>query len=192
MLRAVGHDAAAVLDGGLAAWSGCGGTLEAGRVEPSPTAPSYPGHLDSKRLASCSELRASVKGDAPLVLLDAREPARFRGELEPIDPVAGHIPGSLNAFHAGNLTLEGRFKSPAALRERYGLEEGTEILVEETDEGLLLRPAVTLPIEMYSKERRAAFLLENAIDRQDYERARQEVRKMGLDPDAVPHESPPT
>ena len=81
---------------------------------------------------------------------------------------------------------------PAPLRKRYGLEEGTEVLVEETDEGLLLRPAVTLPIEMYSRERRAAFLLENAIDRQDYERARQEVRKMGLDPDAVPHESPPT
>ena len=81
---------------------------------------------------------------------------------------------------------------PAPLRKRYGLKEGREVLVEETAEGLLLRPAVTLPVEVYSKERRAAFLLENAIDREDYERARREVRKMGLDPDTVPHESPTT
>ena len=81
---------------------------------------------------------------------------------------------------------------PAALRKRYGLEEGRQVLVEETAEGLLLRPAITLPVEMYSKGRRAAFLLENAIDRADYERVREEVRKMGLDPDAVPHERPET
>ncbi len=81
---------------------------------------------------------------------------------------------------------------PAALRKRYGLEEGREVLVEETAEGLLLRPAVTLPVEMYSKERRAVFLLENAADRDDYERAREDIRKMGLDPDAIPHEKPET
>lgn len=79
---------------------------------------------------------------------------------------------------------------PASLRRRYGLEEGREVLVEETEEGLLLRPAVTLPVEMYTKERRAAFLLETAIDREDYERARQEVLEMGLDPDDVPHDRP--
>ena len=81
---------------------------------------------------------------------------------------------------------------PAPLRKRYGLEEGSEVLVEETTEGLLLRPAVTLPIEIYSKDRRATFLLENAVGRDDYERAREAVRKMGLDPDAIPHESPET
>lgn len=81
---------------------------------------------------------------------------------------------------------------PASLRKRYGLEEGREVLVEETAEGLLLRPAVTLPIETYTKERRAAFLLDNAVDREDYERARVEVQKMGLDPDDVPHETPTT
>ena len=81
---------------------------------------------------------------------------------------------------------------PAPLRKRYGLEEGSEVLIEETTEGLLLRPAVTLPVEIYSKDRRAAFLLENAVGRGDYERAREAVRKMGLDPDAIPHESPET
>ncbi len=81
---------------------------------------------------------------------------------------------------------------PAPLRKRYGFEVGGEVLVEETAEGLLLRPAITLPVEIYSKERRAQFLLENATDSEDYERAREEVRKMGLDPDAVPHERPET
>ena len=81
---------------------------------------------------------------------------------------------------------------PASLRKRYGLEVGGEVLVEETAEGLLLRPAITLPIEIYSKERRAQFLLENATDCEDYERAREEVRKMALDPDAVAHERPET
>lgn len=78
---------------------------------------------------------------------------------------------------------------PAPLRKRYGFEEGMELLVEETDEGLLLRPAVTLPIEMYSKERQAAFLLENAVEQEDYERARQVALEMGLDPDDVQHEA---
>ncbi len=79
---------------------------------------------------------------------------------------------------------------PAPLRKRYGLEEGQEVLVEETSEGLLLRPAITLPVEFYSRERKAALLLENAVDWKDYESAREEVRKLGLDPDAIPHEKP--
>lgn len=79
---------------------------------------------------------------------------------------------------------------PASLRKRYGLDEGSEILLEETDDGLLLRPAVTLPVEIYSAERRAAFLLENVTDLHDYERAREEVKKLGLDPDDIPHEPP--
>ena len=79
---------------------------------------------------------------------------------------------------------------PAPLRKRYGMEEGREVLVEETAAGLLLRPAITLPVEMYSKERRATFLLENAVDGEDYERARDVVRKMGLEPDSIPHEKP--
>ena len=79
---------------------------------------------------------------------------------------------------------------PAPLRKRYGLDEGREVLVEETADGLMLRPAVTLPLEIYSKERKAELLLENAVDSKDYARARKEVRKLGLDPDAIPHERP--
>jgi hypothetical protein len=64
------------------------------------------------------------------------------------------------------------------------------VLIEEGPDGIVIRPAITLPVEIYSRERKAAFLLENAIDPVDYARARDEVRRMGLDPDRVPHSRP--
>ena len=79
---------------------------------------------------------------------------------------------------------------PAKIRRRLGLEEDTLVLIEETEEGVTIRPAVALPVEIYPPERRAAFLLENAVDEGDYARARDEVRKLGLDPDEIPHERP--
>jgi len=79
---------------------------------------------------------------------------------------------------------------PANIRQNYGLEEGSQVIVEARSEGLLLRPVVTLPIEIYSHERKAEFLLNNAITQADYDQAVKEVRKMGLDPDEIPHEKP--
>jgi len=79
---------------------------------------------------------------------------------------------------------------PANIRQEYGLEEGSQVIVEARSEGLLLRPVVTLPIEIYSHERKAEFLLNNAITQADYDQAVKEVRKMGLDPDEIPHEKP--
>jgi AbrB family looped-hinge helix DNA binding protein len=79
---------------------------------------------------------------------------------------------------------------PARLRRRYGIEEGSVVLVEEGPDGVLIRPAATVPVEVYSPERRAAFLLENAVGAEDYAQACAEVRKMGLDPDSIPHERP--
>ncbi|MBM3268628.1 MAG: AbrB/MazE/SpoVT family DNA-binding domain-containing protein [Candidatus Sericytochromatia bacterium] len=76
---------------------------------------------------------------------------------------------------------------PAGLRKRFGLEEGTLVVAEEREDGVLLRPAVALPIERYSSERRAELLLSNAVDAGDYARAREEVQKLGIDPDKVPH-----
>ena len=63
-------------------------------------------------------------------------------------------------------------------------------MVEESANGVLIRPAVTIPIEIYTHQRRAEFLLQNAMDEQDYARAVEEVRKMGLDPNDIPHERP--
>lgn len=79
---------------------------------------------------------------------------------------------------------------PARLRKRFGIEEGTVVIAEETEDGILIRPGIVLPIEKYSPERKAEFLLSNAINRSDYERARKEVKKLGLDPDLIPHRRP--
>ena len=79
---------------------------------------------------------------------------------------------------------------PARLRKRFGIQEGTLIIAEEREEGILLRPAVAVPIETYSPERVAEFLLTNTVDAEDYARAVERVRAMGLDPDAIPHIRP--
>ena len=74
-----------------------------------------------------------------------------------------------------------------ALRRRFGIEEGSLVIAEDREEGILIRPAVAVPLESYTPERRAEFLLSNAVDAGDYARAQEEVRKMGLDPAAIPH-----
>ena len=80
---------------------------------------------------------------------------------------------------------------PAALRRRYGIEEGTFVVAEPRAGGVLIRPAVVLPVEVYTPERKAQYLLSNTIDAADYAEAVAEVRAMGLDPDQIPHYKPP-
>jgi len=91
---------------------------------------------------------------------------------------------------AARIGRRGTLVIPARLRRIFGLEEGTEVIAEETPEGILIRPAVTVPVELYTPERKAGFLLSNAIDRADYRRAAAEVRRMGLDPSTIPHVRP--
>ncbi len=79
---------------------------------------------------------------------------------------------------------------PAKLRKRYGFEEGTVVTAEAREEGVLIRPAVVVPIERYTPERKAEFLLSTTTSQRDYQRARKEVKKLGLDPDAIPHRRP--
>lgn len=88
------------------------------------------------------------------------------------------------------LGKRGALVIPAAIRRRFGLEEGSLVLVEEHEDGILIRPAVALPIEQYTPERRAEFLLSNAVDDTDYEEAVEEVRGIGVDPATVPHIRP--
>src|ERR1700722_2751321 len=78
----------------------------------------------------------------------------------------------------------------ARLRKRFGIEEGSIVITEEREDGILIRPAMTVPIEIYSPERKAEFLLSNAVNAEDYREARKEVRKLGLNPDNVPHQRP--
>lgn len=107
MLRAMGHDAVAVLDGGWPAWQAAGLPVAGGRDVPAERL--YTGALALDRRAEMDEAAA-----APL-LVDSRAPERYRGEVEPIDPVAGHIPGAVNRPYAANWTPEGRWRSPQEL-----------------------------------------------------------------------------
>lgn len=79
---------------------------------------------------------------------------------------------------------------PAALRRRYGLDEGAMVLLEERADGILLRPAVALPVEKYTPERKAELLLSNAVDADDYARAVAAVEAMGLKPAKIKHKKP--
>ena len=79
---------------------------------------------------------------------------------------------------------------PAKFRKRFGIEEGSLVIAEEKDDGILIRPAIVVPVERYTPERKAEFLLSNAIGDADYRKARRAVRKLGIDPDSIPHTRP--
>jgi AbrB family looped-hinge helix DNA binding protein len=78
---------------------------------------------------------------------------------------------------------------PAKTRQRYHFDEGSPIVVEEREDGILMRPAVQKApeVEIYTPERLAEFFLNNAMDREDYLEARKEVQAMGIDPDSIDH-----
>lgn len=79
---------------------------------------------------------------------------------------------------------------PARLRKRFGIEEGSLVTAEEREDGILIRPAVVVPVERYTPERKAEFILSNATTDADYRQARKEVQKLGIDPDSIPHRRP--
>jgi AbrB family looped-hinge helix DNA binding protein len=85
---------------------------------------------------------------------------------------------------------QGTVVLPADLRRRFGIEVGTRVVAEEREDGILIRPAVRRPVRIYSDQQIAEFLLNNAVDAEDYENARDEVRQLGLDPDTVDHRKP--
>ncbi len=79
---------------------------------------------------------------------------------------------------------------PARLRRKFGIEEGGLVVAEERPEGILIRPAAAIPVEIYTPQRRAEFLLSNAVNREDYQAAVAEVKKLGVDPARIPHHKP--
>jgi AbrB family looped-hinge helix DNA binding protein len=79
---------------------------------------------------------------------------------------------------------------PAPLRRKFGIKEGGLVAAEERPEGILIRRVVALPVEIYTPERKAEFLLSNAVDENDYSKAVAEVRKLGIAPSKVPHQRP--
>jgi thiosulfate/3-mercaptopyruvate sulfurtransferase len=117
LLKWVGHEAVAVLDGGLQAWQAAGAAIESGEST-SYSASNYPLAPATVAWVATEDVVNNL-GRPHQTILDARARPRYLGELEPIDPVAGHIPGALNRPFADNLDASGRFKSPDQLRREF-------------------------------------------------------------------------
>jgi thiosulfate/3-mercaptopyruvate sulfurtransferase len=116
MLRLLGHDRVAVLNGGLAAWCAHAYALEMAPPRAKPGR--YKARFDVRLMASTAVVAARMASGSGK-LIDARAEERFRGEIEPIDRVPGHIPGAVNRHFARNLAPDGRFKSPGTLAEEF-------------------------------------------------------------------------
>lgn len=117
MLRYLGHTRVAVLDGGFAAWTALPDapvSLDVPAVEPRNFQPGP----QVGQVFSADEVER-IRQDTAFVLVDSREDFRYRGESEPIDPVAGHIPGAVNAFFMENLNEDGRYLPAEQLRRRF-------------------------------------------------------------------------
>jgi len=121
MLRWLGHDAAAVLDGGFKAWTARGGALQSGEADPAAAervARHFTPRIDAGSVVSTAELERALQGRKAL-LVDARAQERYAGAVEPIDPVAGHVPGAVNHPFTDNLGADGRFLPAAELERRW-------------------------------------------------------------------------
>jgi thiosulfate/3-mercaptopyruvate sulfurtransferase len=117
MLKWAGHDAVAVLDGGLQAWQAGGGEAT-GRDEPSHFQSNFMLGPQLRLLATSRDIQKRL-GKPGQTLIDARATARFKGEVEPLDPVAGHIPGALNRPSSQNMDADGKFKPADQLRSEF-------------------------------------------------------------------------
>jgi thiosulfate/3-mercaptopyruvate sulfurtransferase len=117
MLKWAGHDAVAVLDGGLQAWQASGGAVASG-PEPTRFQSNFELGAPLRSLASTQDVLQGLSGAAQ-TLIDARAEPRYKGEVEPLDPVAGHIPGALNRPFSRNIGADGRFKPPAQLKAEF-------------------------------------------------------------------------
>jgi len=116
MLHWLGHDAAAVLDGGYAQWTREGRPLET--TDTAPAAANFVARPDAARIVDAAAIAAALGSEA-MTLIDARSPERYRGDVEPLDRVPGHIPGARNRPYAANLTAEGTFKPAAQQRVEF-------------------------------------------------------------------------
>ena len=119
MLRWLGHEAVAVLDGGFKAWVAAGGAVESGEAA-TRTARSarFTPRVDPRAVLSTADLERALQAGTHL-LVDARAAERFAGSVEPIDPVAGHVPGAVNHPFTANLGADGRFLPAAELERRW-------------------------------------------------------------------------
>ena len=136
MLRWVGHERVAVLDGGWEGWGKAGQPVTAG---PTTAAPGrFSGAPRNNTWVGVADVVRSL-GTSEMLLIDARAPERFKGLTEPIDPVAGHIPGARNRLYKDNLLPDGRFKAADQLRQEFSVllaGTGTERIVHQCGSGV--------------------------------------------------------
>ncbi|MDI9855762.1 sulfurtransferase [Comamonas sp. 17RB] len=118
MLKWAGHDAVAVLDGGLQHWQAAGLPVAEGE-EPNRFQSNFELHPPLRTLSTAADVLRDLGQPAVQTVVDARAPARYRGEVEPLDPVAGHIPGALNRPFTSNIAADGRFKPKDLLRAEF-------------------------------------------------------------------------
>lgn len=118
MLKWCGHEAVAVLDGGWPAWLAAGGAVATGPCTESARPGGFVLGDSAAPLCDAAALHRQL-GSPDLVVIDARANARFRGDVEPLDPVAGHIPGALNRPFSDNFGPDGRFKPASQLRQEF-------------------------------------------------------------------------
>jgi thiosulfate/3-mercaptopyruvate sulfurtransferase len=111
----LGHENAAVLQGGLAAWQSAGGSLES--AEPAYPAGSFAASADDSPIVTSDEIARAIEAGRDINLVDVRDPTRFRGESEPIDTTAGHIPGARNLPLGVSLDADGNWRQPAELAQ---------------------------------------------------------------------------
>jgi thiosulfate/3-mercaptopyruvate sulfurtransferase len=121
MLRWLGHDAVAVLDGGFKKWMAEGRPVQSGEVK--PTVRTFEGAPRQEMTADVNGVASRLSAEG-LRLVDARAPERFRGDTEPIDKVGGHIPGARNHFFQWNLNEDGLFRTPEDLRSKISASVG--------------------------------------------------------------------
>jgi thiosulfate/3-mercaptopyruvate sulfurtransferase len=118
MLRYCGNFQVALLDGGYSTWLHENRPIQTGIYKPARASIPFIPVIQTEMMVTTGEVER-IRQDPGYLLIDARAPQRFSGETEPIDPVAGHIPGAVNRFHAKNLRSEGVFESPAVLRAEF-------------------------------------------------------------------------
>lgn len=124
LLRYLGHERVAVLNGGFAAWRQAGFPTTA-EVAATPAAKTFTAHIQPHMLVGME----GVKTDVQTALLDSRAPERYRGEVEPLDPKAGHIPGAANYFYKQNFAPDGALLPAEALKERFhAINEKEEVI----------------------------------------------------------------
>ncbi len=134
LLKWLGHDKVAVLDGGWPAWVKEGGSVSH-QANTLPVAGNFTAHEHTEMVLTADDVSAGLAANT-IVLCDARAPERYRGDVEPIDPVAGHIPGAVNVPFMQNLNDDKCFKDPATLRAMHASTTGSRAVVHMCGSGV--------------------------------------------------------